>query len=350
MTKTDGEICKGIAVCLLLFHHLFDGQFYLGGYAVVCVPIFAFVTGFGFSEKYRLTDGSINFFSVSAVSATKTWIHFVYIAIIVLIVSELMGVKSIPDVYGSDGIGQPAINLILNISQLNIFTGTPRLYDAWWYMKLYYLIIFLMPLLYTIVKKMGPLIILGTWLFFGVAGFLPSPRNSPNIISRYFECIILVMIAIVFSHSEQILRFFRPEKLSGYIISAFIIVALFALSVIVRQASLGDYGNNLFYIPGTLAFVFFCVSFIRKVPFLRTVLVALGRHSLTIFLSHIMLKYILTNYGIISTGEGYRCIAFFVLLAASFLVAFVLDWSYKALRIESVIIKKIKLGNSLSIS
>ena len=63
-TKEDSNICKGIAICMMLMHHLFGSNDY-NGYVIdfhpftegrivflavlckICVAVFVFITGYG---------------------------------------------------------------------------------------------------------------------------------------------------------------------------------------------------------------------------------------------------------------------------------------------------------------
>ncbi|EMH4030099.1 acyltransferase family protein, partial [Serratia marcescens] len=74
ISKEKSELIKGIAIVMMLFHHLFgypsriasnievqhlfesfDIEFNVGGFCKICVPIFLFISGYGFSS--RLKDG-----------------------------------------------------------------------------------------------------------------------------------------------------------------------------------------------------------------------------------------------------------------------------------------------------
>jgi len=67
-SSTDSFILKGIAICLMLWHHLFttiecgEVALYWGRLGKVCVSIFLFVSGYGLYVQYS----KVNFTNTSS--------------------------------------------------------------------------------------------------------------------------------------------------------------------------------------------------------------------------------------------------------------------------------------------
>lgn len=165
LTKKDTSVLKGIALLMLLWHHLFFvatdlfddihlwGEHYLvntlGLICKLCVAIFVFLSGYGLTIQANNKNEEINYLSFVSHRVFKLfptfwliWLLFVPYGVFVL--------GRTPDViYGS----YPYLNLFLDITGLlNVF-GKIGYNGSWWFMSCILVLYFIFPLLYKFLKS-----------------------------------------------------------------------------------------------------------------------------------------------------------------------------------------------------
>lgn len=171
-TKRNTNIAKGIAVLMLLFHHLFLYKnvevidLTIGSHSVasilavtfkVCVAIFLILSGFGLYESNKnKTLGIFAFYKKSFYKLYKTywliWIIFVPIGIL------LFG-RTVSSVWHGDSTYN-YIHLLLNILGIHYIFSDYGYNPTWWFMTLIILLYFLFPLIRYLINK-APNLLLG---------------------------------------------------------------------------------------------------------------------------------------------------------------------------------------------
>ena len=157
---------KGIALLLLLFHHMFSSteipnasSLYISSYeyiypfvkcARICVWIFAFLSAYGLSISYNKKQNVLDFTIKQWFSLMKTyWLSYSFLLILYWIV-----VKNPIFLYKYH-----PVKFILDFFALSDFFGTPMISPVMWYMGLAQIIIILIPLLNELCKKIGVLLL-----------------------------------------------------------------------------------------------------------------------------------------------------------------------------------------------
>lgn len=292
--KKDTMLVKGMAVLLLLFYHLFESQellvsmevdhspfsqeafLMLSGFGNICVAIFVFLSAYGITKGLMkkeadgmtsladaLKDGGrrclklIGNFAVMYLSVNLLWFsHFDYV--------KLYG-------EGWQG-GLLALMDMLGLAQL---LGTPTLNMTWWYMELAILIIFLVPLVYPLVKKGGRYLIVPALLF-------PAVFELNGDVKRYFLVILFGMLAAWEGWLEKLLSdriSFGIKLVAG--------ILLLGLSVLVRQNYLvHTYFLWMLDAPIAVFLCWFIKQFLGRIPGISPLLGFLGKHSMNIFFVH----------------------------------------------------------------
>jgi hypothetical protein len=168
LTRQDSNAAKGIAISLMLMHHLYankdriihgntyvpllagvDLEGYLGNFAKVCVPMFLFLSGYGL---YKSTEGR-----VSIVSAMRSrtlsfykgyWMCFaIFVPIGLLCFREARFPGRAAVGYGADWV-----------TFVKGLAGISTSYNAeWWFVKLYLLILLVVFPLYRHLADRRPL-------------------------------------------------------------------------------------------------------------------------------------------------------------------------------------------------
>ncbi|MCD8131786.1 MAG: acyltransferase [Lachnospiraceae bacterium] len=333
-TKEHSGAVKGFAIILLLIYHLFeeketvismgvdyrplsmDTLLMLSDFGNICVAVFVFLSAYGIvkglsaqqdvdmREAYR--QATARFFRLMANFAAlyvsvnlMWWSRFDY--------ASLYGA-------GKQGI----LCMLTDALALSDFFGTPTLNMTWWYMKLAYLLIFLAPLLFLTVKKIGyPALLL--------AFFVPVAVPMEEGLTRYLFTAMLGVCAAYGGWMERLMNLKLPMALQ-WIIG----LAGLAISVIVRY----NFMVAEYYIQiadGLIAvfLVYFAGVLLYSVPVLGRVLGVIGRYSMNIYMVHTFFYMILWQKYIYQFR--YAVLIVLALLMVSFVYSVVLECLKKAL-------------------
>lgn len=152
---------KGIAVFLMLFHHLFyDAPGFVDRYAVsarplswpalnslsfygkICVSVFVFLTGYGMTINLS-SRSSLQRQQYAVSRFLKLECGFLFIFLLTLLSSVLQ--PSRLAAYFTEGHAKGILLILIDAAGLANFFGTPTFNGTWWYMSFAIFLIFLMP-------------------------------------------------------------------------------------------------------------------------------------------------------------------------------------------------------------
>lgn len=274
LSVSDTQILKGVAVLLLLFHHLFlEGtgfdDVYLGQIPLIktlgqnsklCVAIFVFLSGYGLMSGAIKTDGVHNLFAFYRKRYVKLMVNFWLIWLLFVPVGVLVFNRTFPEVYGEHYVLR-VITDLLGICSTSSYNPT------WWFYGCIICLYFLFPFLYKIIDYWYLLIPLSA-----VLAFVPIIPITGFGICKHYLCSFLLGMTI---------RQFPPP-----IAKAPAIVLLFSITVLFISRM---------WVPFTLSFVWniviigvgVCAYVQLSIPYkLSQSLSFMGRHSFNIFLFH----------------------------------------------------------------
>lgn len=289
--KKDTMIVKGIAILLMLFYHLFESQellvqqnvnykpfsqnvfLMLSGYGNICVAIFAALSAYGITKGLMSKEGCslsemlkeavgrcgklIGNFAVMFISVNVVWCTYFNYA----------------GLYGTGWQGGMfAIMDMLGLAQL---FGTPTLNMTWWYMELAIVIIFAVPFIYLLVRKVGAYaVILGV--------LLPLTVQMNEDIKRY---LVVVVVGVVAARENWFEKLFAWKL--NRVWKALVCIALIALSLLFRQ----NYMVHTYFLwladaPIAILLCWFGAEILGSVPVIRQILAFFGKHSMNIYFVH----------------------------------------------------------------
>lgn len=164
---------KGMALMLILWHHLFYEKpemglivFQTALLAKVCVGIYVVLSGYGLAESVKKKGLELGAFYKRRL--LKLYMNYWLIALIFVPIGVWFMEKSFSSVYG-EHIFQ---GFILQMLGIHMFTWVGYGYNAtWWFMSLIIVLYAIFPLVYTFSKKYP----LTTLLFTAWLLFLPIP-------------------------------------------------------------------------------------------------------------------------------------------------------------------------------
>lgn len=277
----DTDACKGVALVLLLWHHLF----YLHpeyGFLVrvtslaakVCVAIFVLLSGYGLAASVAArTVGLLSFYKDRL---SRLYLNYWLVAALFIAFGTLTGLRPVAAAYPT----HPYLYLAVQLAALDQFLVGGFGYNAtWWFMGLIVPLYVLFPFLNDLTRKYGwwflslcsllligkgiRILMLQEWLFPFCLGIYAAQRNS---------------IASTSSGLSR-LGMFRFALLGA------LLVAAAYLKLVLLKG--GVQTDGLF---GALVIVS-TFEATRTVPALKKILGFLGRHLFNIFLFHTFIYF-----------------------------------------------------------
>ena len=327
----ETQVVKGIAILLMLFHHLFNDLEEYAGYTVsyapfseahltslailakVCVAMFVFITGYGICASYckAFPDREPTGREMTAF----VWNRYIklmaaYWAIFILtLICQPLG-RTIFDAYGRSPRDIIA-GLFLDAFGLAFFVQAPTLNPAWWYMSLAIALVILLPFAVRLMKKTRGLLVMGV-----VMVFLMACRLSYDM-TYYFFSALLGAVCFEENVFERLDAWMAGRKVLTVCLTA----ALFAL-VFYLRIGWNDYG----ILEGLIAFsvILLVHEVIARIPGVDRVLGLLGRHSGNMYLFHNQLY----AYYFLGFFYSFRHWALVVaaLAAVSLIVSIAVEW------------------------
>lgn len=298
-TKRDTNVCKGIAILMMLFHHLFNDYGEYAGHVINywpfsgdqitcmaclcggCVTVFVFLSGYGMASVYHTKyqtappDGA-----ALTRDLGRRWFHLMerywFIFLLALLASPLGRLPS--DAYGSD-LKAGLYYILVDFFGLSYMFGTPTLNPTWWYMSVAISIIVLVPFLTMAIKRFGMIpVFVGVMAGLGVFGVQTEW-------SRYLFGLLLGIGCREYHVFEKIER---RMKTSGKAQAAGVFMMLFLAAFLVRYRLDFRYFG---VVDGVVALLVAGLSFqfFGRLPILGKILEVLGEHSANIFFTHNLL-------------------------------------------------------------
>ncbi|MBL1385761.1 MAG: acyltransferase family protein [Colwellia sp.] len=312
--KHQSSFLKGIAILLMLYHHLFAFpdrvividltltnsavESYIASFGKICVYMFLFLTGYGFS---RVGKATTVYFRNKIFGFYKSyWLVFILFLIFNAFLNSNLNLSF-------DGL------LFLN------FLGLRADYNTeWWFIEPYIFIVMCMPLIVQLKNK--PLLLSFISLsFFGISILLMKFDFSTwefNIQLALFLQPLVVIGFIAGRGFKNIARFFHDYRL--YLIVTGLIVLPFVAKPL----------GGLLLIPYTPLFIFIIISSYSIIPSgVRYAVSFFGQHSMYMWLTHTFFCYYFFQ-GFIYSFE-YNSVIYAVLILLSLTTSYVISVIYK---------------------
>lgn len=340
--KIESLKVKGIAILLLLFHHLFynldrvnsSGMKYIlftkenvsivAVMARICVWLFAFVSVYGLTLQYENKKESVGHFIARRWVALMKSYWFVYVLVVVF---TIIGDADAINVYEGNGL-----YVVLDFMGWADFFGTPTLQGGWWYMCFAQILLILIPVFSSICKKFGYVSVL-----IGFVGLQYTGDGIGSIYggkySNYFLVAILAVLCVQNKFLDKMLA--RPRtKTAKYmlVISAFLLMAFKYELSRVDEWQLGSLINAVV----SLLICWFTCCYIKRDGRFGNALKFLGEHSGNIFLIHTV--YI-TRYSQVIYWSKNPAISFCTLLVISILSSIFCEYIKKKIQYSNWIDK-----------
>lgn len=305
-TKEDTLAAKGVAIVLMLCHHLFYAteqyvnylMYYtvmdefnitvrIAIYAKMCVPMFIVLSAYGLTLSYENWIAKKRSKESFALDRYVSLLSGFWVIFALGLVAGLLLERDLPSIYGQ-GAGAWLFGLLDGLGLANLL-GTPTANVTWWYMSFAAMQIVALPLIYRLVKGMGGLspLLIFVLISMGVLGYMPG-LMSFSVLGVYLAT------ANGFARVKAI-RLVKPPfwnkclKFLLYILAfAVIVTAGESLPETMEVEGIRRATNFRYLACGFfgVTLILFLYEFVFPLRPMRWTLAFLGKHSANIFMMH----------------------------------------------------------------
>ncbi len=335
-TKRESNFCKGIAIILMLFHHLFNDFEEYAGHPVnyspftanqvlllakagkLCVAVFVFISGYGIAASYRRqfgrekNPGAREVFQFTWKRCWKLLTVYWFVFVLTLLCQPLG--RTVFDAYGTGVKGFVLYFLIDAAGIANLF-GTPTLNASWWYMTMALSIIIFMPFVMRLMQSFGAFLPLAACFSL----FWITQLKNPDMM--YLPSMLLGAFCYETQFFERAARLGEGKKY-GFPIKVLCEAVVFVGLLLYRQ----DY---IYFgaIDALLALMLALLAgtVLTRVPLISAVFEFLGKHSANMFLVHNQL-YSYYFLGFFFSFRHWMLITAMLVLV-SLLVSVAIEWA-----------------------
>lgn len=355
MTKRASAIAKGIAIFMMMFHHMFfsaevianqsrgvsfssfpftqDQLIAISYNFKICVAIFVFVTGYGTFRQLSSRASLQNNTAAQAANYSiqhivKLCLNFLCVFIFVHVVCAFLGQPNnwfVP-FYGGRGALVGAAYFVIDALGLSSLFGTPMFSYVWWYMGMAYFLLCLMPIVALVSKKVDCFIL----YLLMVCGYYLSGLEM-NLLAWFPPIAVFGAFCAQHDIFERLFRIgatkSHPTR-SALVSFALLVVALalFKLRIAMGLQPVID---------ALLAFCICGLSIGLEGWLSKLGLAFVGKHSLNIFLIHAF--FLSSRVGVLLYGIGWFGASALGLLLITLLVSVVVEKGKALLGIPQLI-------------
>lgn len=295
-TKAETNRCKGIAIIMMLFHHLFNDYEEYAGYTVqywpltgdqtqhlallckVCVTIFVFLSGYGIAAVYtaKFQDREPQKSEIYRFTVSRYWklmAGYWFVFVLSLLCAPLG--RTPVEAYGTD-FKTGIVYFLIDFFGLSFAFSTPTINPSWWYLSVAIYIVFLMPFLMRLAKKMG------AFLLLAAAMSLLQMAGIISVASTYVFGLLLGVLCFEWDLFGKWSHFLDQRK-GGVWIKGILSLVMTIVLLKFRM----DY-NYYGIVDGLIAMTLcgFSMTALSRIPLVNKGLEILGVHSANMFLIH----------------------------------------------------------------
>lgn len=294
ITKQESQVIKGVAILLIFFYHLlqenrislFDVKGVSDGLALVAaachsgLTLFVFVTAYGMSVQQFSAPFCVSRYLKQTTNRYRRLTYKTGFALsILMLIASLLEMDYNSTVVWGNNPWSCVIGALSNIIGLARFFGINWFSPTWWYLWLYVLLIFLVPLLASATKKIPAHVL----LFITLTGVpLFGFSTVRDALPRY---LVVIVLGILAARQNWIEKLWVRLKNRKRICKVFLIVlfAMVVFAVAIRAQVTCVYLVDAFI---TICLVLMITFTIRLFPFRRNLFAFIGGHSQYIWLLH----------------------------------------------------------------
>ena len=350
ISREDTKLIKGIAIGLMLMHHLWGfpdripGELkyiftifeqssigYFGAFGKICVSMFFFIGGYGTYLSYRGKEYDIiGRLKKLYISYWKVFVVFIPIAFLFF---------ANQSAYCVDEAIWSRYTLFSWLECLGNFTGMSISYNReWWFLPSYVFALISFPLVRAIAQKHPPrtnifLVILASIL---VTNCLPAIGNieTLGILNNNFLYSHIICQAAPYISSfwmgiavakDGLLDRLQRALSNNHMLSPLMDIGIWCTVIFLRQSTIGD-SIDFIYIP---FLIITSLDLLKRLLLVKKMIGAIGKQSTNMWLIHSFLCYYFYSTAKIIAAPRWAILSLILLIALTYGVSMILTqfWS-----------------------
>ena len=309
LTRQDSLAIKGVAVIIMvIFHCFYEPAYYaspvdfspftqdfviqLSWWGKLCVPMFAFISGYGLYLSYRHTTDSPNgwLFKRWVKTFSGYWFVYVLVFVVTLIVVQYPIAK-----YGGNGGLRAIACAVIDFFGLAKMFSTPTLCGAWWYMSAALLYICTIPLLVWAEERVGWFPILAFLIAFprlAIPGFA-FEMNPITFAPAMYLGLVFAKYGVFDKHDALCAK---CNRIALFLVDTVLLIAAIVVYVRLYRPLFWEYH----YTAAPVIFIIYLRRYVARAGFVGRALQFLGKHSMNVYLIHMVFQLVLIGEWIYS--------------------------------------------------
>ena len=335
--KHNSQAIKGIAIMMMLLHHMYlsrerfegykvsfapfaDGTIiYLSSFFKICVPIYVFISGYGLYLSYKKSNSTPCRWTAKRL--IKTMSGFWIIWLLAAVIFQVMFGYVSKVYFTSESSIRNLASMGIDFLGLAKLFGTATMNGTWWYMSAAIIFIICVPLF----MKNEDSLILILCMVAAIPHMLELEVMGKSEIYAFLPAFLMGMCVAKYDLYD---RWFQIWNKSIKRIVKFL-VELIVLYILYKAYGKlpGSVYNEIRWGLIPVVLIAFCCEFIIVIPGIRQILLFLGKHSMNIFLIHTFIRqYFWKDY---AYSSGHFLINILAVILPSIVISIVLEWLKK---------------------
>lgn len=320
--------CKGIAIILMIIHHLFWDKpnigLIVGEMAIsqrigiigkVCVSIFLILSGLGL---YKSTKTNYNKKEFYCKKLFKLYMNYIFIVVTSILISLIFFREQYFELVGS-GV-KAVLKIILNFTGLQYVVGYQGINGAWWFISVMIIFYIAFPFIKLGVEKYKIKLV----LFFFIISFCDLICLERIKIFTIISWVFPFTLGIYIAYSNMLCDIKKFIYSKNAILKKIILLSILFFSLLLRQ-KLSPQGFTGIKFDYYLAFLIIISVYVfyEDISISKKMLVFLGKKSMDIYYIHSFITTYYLSYLIYRINNV--CIMIIVSILLSLVWSFILD-------------------------
>lgn len=331
----DTNFSKGIAMCLMILHHLFwnisamgvniywqDTFQKIGILGKVCVPIFLILSGYGLSKSTKDGYKIVDFYKKHL---SKLYLNYWFAITISFIVGYVFFRNKAFNLLGENAI----LNIFINYTGFQYINGYMGFNSSWWFITVIIILYLLFPLIRFMIRNTKVIFLLFSFplLFPSASSF--EIYNIKWLAFNFFPFILGVYLAET-NFFEKIKELNTSQvRIYNFLMVVGVYMFFIPLRLAYGMSFEGYALDNLF----AFLIILFNFLYLGKIKYLNSLIILIGKYSMDMFLIH---GFIVTLYTAEFTYSLKNpLIMFLYVLILSLIVSILFDRCKKVLRLNT---------------
>ncbi|MBQ3416798.1 MAG: acyltransferase [Ruminococcus sp.] len=335
------NICKGVAVLILVFHHMFRYSpvdfvplikindlslaYRVADFGHVCVAVFLILSGYGLYKSYcsfeRKNGGKLsiklNLLFVKN-HLLKLMLSFWFIYLLFVPLGFLFG-RSPVEIYQGN-----LLYALFDFLGIAYWTGTPLFNQTWWFMSVIILYYLLFPVMMKLLR-LAPELLLAIGLFINFAQFIPNTAEARSHFLPFILGIYLSQGDLLNKSANRLNSVWKALLSSLLLIGAGVLFRHYFNNSIALDAMFG------------LGIMMFSSLLLSRIPVLRKILEELGKTSSAIFMFHSFIYVYYHSCRDVIYWFRYVPLIFSVMMAVCYGIAKLIDLLKRLIRFDKLV-------------